>query len=522
MHRGIFHNWAWIAAATFTALVPMARSNSASELQIGYPTDIVSEDPADYRDRWTEIILRNIFDGLLTRDPSMRLVNDISESWNQVSPRVYEFRLRSGIRLHDGRLLTSEDVVFSFERLIEPGRLGGRTSPRKGLLGPLASVTAVGPLTVRFELESPWPVFPAMLPFQQIVGRAANATADGESEDGATTGLVGSGPFRLVRRFPNEAIELERNDAYFGGAAEIAPVGPACVERIVINIVPGNESRVAGLLAGDFDIAVDVLPHSIPAIERHANTEVVVVNGTRSFFIALNTREPPFDDPRVRWAVAHALDRELLIEEHLGGKATVIDGILSPHAFGKNQNLPRHGHDPDRARVLLAEAGYPDSIDVELDVSQQHFPLAESIGIQLATANIRAKVVVAKATEIAKKWQGDGTGTVPSMWLKSWGNASLEPAGIFEPTHRTGGRGNTAGYSNPDLDALLGEAAAELDPVRRADLYSRAEGIANRDLPYIYLWVPQDVYGVSKRVRNFAAAPDGRLNLQDVCIDDAQ
>ena len=220
--------------------------------------------------------------------------------------------------------------------------------------------------------------------------------------------------------------------------------------------------------------------------------------------------------------MAHALDRELLIEKHLGGKATVIDGILSPHAFGKNQNLPRHGHDPDRARVLLAEAGYPDSIDVELDVSQQNFPLAESIGIQLATANIRVKVVVAKATEIAKKWQGDGAGTVPSMWLKSWGNASLEPAGIFEPTHRTGGRGNTAGYSNPDLDALLEAAAAELDPVRRADLYSRAEGIANRDLPYVYLWVPQDVYGVSKRVRNFAAAPDGRLNLQDVCIDDAQ
>ena len=108
------------------------------------------------------------------------------------------------------------------------------------------------------------------------------------------------------------------------------------------------------------------------------------------------------------------------------------------------------------------------------------------------------------------------------MWLKSWGNASLDPAGIFDPTHRTGGRGNTAGYSNPSLDALLSAAEAELNPSRRADLYRRAESIANRELPYIYLWVPKDIYGVSNRVSGFAAAPDGRLNLQDVCIEKAK
>ena len=105
------------------------------------------------------------------------------------------------------------------------------------------------------------------------------------------------------------------------------------------------------------------------------------------------------------------------------------------------------------------------------------------------------------------------------MWLKSWGNASLEPAGIFEPTHRTGGRGNSGRYSNVELDALLDTAAAALEPTQRAELYRRAEAIANRELPNIYLWVPKDVYGVSSRVRGFSAAPDGRLNLQDVCIE---
>ncbi len=105
------------------------------------------------------------------------------------------------------------------------------------------------------------------------------------------------------------------------------------------------------------------------------------------------------------------------------------------------------------------------------------------------------------------------------MWLGSWGNASLDPVGIFDPTHRTGGRGNFSNYTNTELDALLEEAAGEQDFARRAELYRQAETLANQDLPYIYLWVPKDIYGISKRVRNFVAAPDGRLNLQDVCVD---
>ena len=521
MHRGNFRRWVW-GTITAAVLLLLVQPLGASELRIGYPSDILTEDPADHRDRWTEIILRNIFEGLLTRDPSMRLVSEISSSWDRVSPKIYEFRLNKGIRRHDGKLLTADDVVFSFERLIKPGGLGGRSSPRKGLLGPLASVIAVDPLTVRFELASPWPIFPTMLPFQQIAGKTAQSKTRGNNDRETALGLVGSGPFRLVQRFPNDAIILERHDDYFGGSNEIRPIGPACVDRLVVNIVPGNESRVGGLLAGDFDIIIDVLPHSISVIEKNADTDVLVVDGTRSFFIALNTIEPPFDDPRVRLAVAHALDREQLIDEHLDGKAELIDGILSPHAFGKNKQLPGHNHDPERARALLREAGYPKGFDVELDVASQLFPLSESIVVQLAAVNIRVQSTVGEASKINQKWRDSGAGKGRQMWLRSWGNASLEPAGIFEPTHHTDGRGNVAKYSNRRLDALLDAAGAELDPTRRADLYSRAEAIANRELPYVYLWVPQDVYGVSKRVHGFAAAPDGRLNLQDVCVEDPE
>ncbi len=508
-----------VVIAACATVLSVARPLMGDELRIGYPSDIKTVDPADHRDRWTEIVLKHVFDGLVTRDPAMQLVPEISKSWQRVAPQTYQFRLRDGIRFQDGRPLTAADVVFTFDRLIKPGQLAGRSSPRKGLLGPLTSVTAIDPLTVKFELDSPWPVLPAMLAFQQIVARAKVARTGAESNGQATAGLVGTGPFRLVRRFPGDAIVLERNDAYFGGPTDIPPIGPACVERIVVNIVPGNESRVAGLLAGDFDIIVDILPHSIPVLERHANTRIVAADGTRSFFVALNNRQPPFDDLRMRQVVALALDREQLVKDHLAGQATLIDGILSPYAFGKNRNLPRHGHQPDRARALLTEAGYPGGIDVELDVSQQLFPIAESIGVQLAKVGIRVQAIAADASKIDRKWRSSEAGARGQMWLRSWGNASLQPSGIFDPTHRTGGRGNVAGYSNPRLDDLLDVAAAELNPRRRADIYRRAEAVASAELPYVYLWVPKDIYGVSSRVRGFVAAPDGRLNLQDVCID---
>lgn len=503
-----------VAFCLVIALPMIGRSADGQELRIGYPVDITTLDPADHRNRSTEVVLRHLYDGLLTRDPLMRLVPDIAESWTQVSPTAYEFKLRDGIMLQSGRPLEADDVVFSFERMIKPGVLG-RRSPRASLLGPLKSVMVVDRDTIRFELFEPWPVFPAMIPFQQVIERPEAPDVG----NGKNSGFIGSGPFRLADRYPGEALVLERYDGYFGGSREVAPTGQACVERLEISIVPSNESRVAGLLAGDFDLVVDILPHSVPVIAQHPDTAVVSVDGTRSFFIAMNNAVPPFDDRRTREAIALALDREALVAGHLGGEASLIDGILSPFAYGKNPDLERRDHDPERARRLLAEAGLQQDLALELDTNPQFFELAEAIALQLAEVGISVKTVIDDPAEIAARWRQSGDEWHGRMWLSSWGNASLDPVGIFDPTHQTGGRGNFSNYSNPELDTLLEKAAGEQDFARRADLYRQAEALANRDLPYIYLWVPKDIYGISKRVRGFAAAPDGKLNLQDVCLD---
>jgi peptide/nickel transport system substrate-binding protein len=311
---------------------------------------------------------------------------------------------------------------------------------------------------------------------------------------------------------------MERFEAYYGGATDIPPVGKACVDRVIFKIIPYTESRVAALLAGDVDMINDVPPHAIKVIENRSNTKIVRVNGVRSFFIALNNQSRPFSDVRVRRAVAHGVNKELIIDTILRGNATPINGILSPDAFGKDRKLPQYPHDPGKTRELLAKAGYPEGIDVELDVDEASQHVAEAIGFQLNKIGIRTKIVVGEANQLRKKWRTRGKPKTGDMWLTWWGNSSLDPVGIFVPTHRTGARGNSAGYINLELDALLDSAGVEIDRKKRAEMYAKAEAIANRDLPYIYLWVPRDVYGLSTSVVGWKPSPDSRINLHDVCL----
>lgn len=502
-------------AAVAAALALPAATAGASELRVGFTLDALTLDPANHRKRETQTIIRNMHDGLLTRNSDMEVVPELAESWTQVSPTVYEFTLRSGVTFHDGTPMTAADVVFTFERLFVEGAMDGQTSPRKSLLGPLEKVERVDERTVRFHLAEPWPILPAMLPFQEVVSKAF---VESVGTDGMATQVNGTGPFRLVDWRRGDSVIMERYDGYYGGASAIEPVGPACVDRVIFKVIPESASRVAALLAGDVHIINELPTHSVGQVRANPNTDVLAVNGTRSFFIALNNQGEIFDDSRVRQAAMHALDKQLLIDKILDGNATPLNGILSPDAFGHNAGLAAHGYDPEKARALLAEAGYPDGVDVTLDTEGAFKDIAEAVASLLTQAGIRTQVVVGEGSQLTTKWRTRGEAKSGDMWFTSWGNGSLDPVGIFVPTHRTNDRGNSAGYANPELDRILDEAGAESDRAKRAELYSAAEAIVNRDLPYLYLWVPQDLYGVSTRLSGWRPSADSRINLHDACL----
>lgn len=504
-----------LLASALAALMPAAVV-SASEIRVGFTAEPLTLDPGNHRNRDTETVIRNLSDGLLTRDAEMKVVPEIAESFTQTSPVTFEFKIRKGVKFHDGTELTPEDVKFTLDRLTVEGGMGeGQTSPRQSLLGPVKDVEIVGGDTIRINLSEPWPLLPAMLPFQELVSKAFTEKT---GTAGMATAINGTGPFKLVEWRKGDSIIMARFDDYYGGSPDIPPVGKACADRAIFKFIPEAASRVAALLAGDVDIINDLPPFSVKQVEANPNTAVMTVNGTRSVFLALNLRGDKFDDIKVRQAFAHALDKNLLIDRILGGNAVSIEGILSPAAFGASPDLPKYTHDPEKAKALLAEAGYANGIDVTIDATGADKDMAEAISAVLGKAGIRAKVAIGENAQVMAKWDPKNDKNDGDVFFTSWGNGSLDPFDIFVPTHYTLARGNRSGYSNTEVDSLLDQGSVELDPAKRAALYQKAEAIVNAELPYLYLWVPKDIYGVSKRVSGWQPSADARINLHDACV----
>jgi len=323
-------------------------------LVVGMRADrIQSFDPADHRDRDTETVLRNIFDGLVTRTPDGQVVPEIAESWEQPDPTTYIFHLRRGIRFHDGEPLTAEDVVFTFERILSPTGLDGRQSPRLGLLGPLQRVEALDDYTVKMTLSAPSPVFLQLLVHTQIVPKDY-LTRVGLA--GFVEHPVGAGPFKFVQGRLDGDIVLERFDDYYGGSPDLPPVGPAPLRRVVFRMMPEPGARIAALLAGEVHIIHEVPPDAVAQLERARGVQVQVAPGTRLYAIEINNRR--LTDPRVRQALNYAVDWETILRELYRGHAHRVATAFLPSGFGYDETLQPYPYDPDRARELLREAGY--------------------------------------------------------------------------------------------------------------------------------------------------------------------
>lgn len=504
-----------LLAAAAVVLAAFVSSADAADLRVGFSQDALTMDPANHRKRETETIIRNMCDGLLTRDSNMKVVPEVAESYRAVDPKTWELKLRKNVRFHSGALLTAEDVKFTLDRLTQDNAMNGQTSPRKDLLGPISSVTIVDPQTIRIQLSSPWPILPAMLPFQELVRKAF---VEKVGANGMATQVDCVGPFKLVEWRRGDSIIMERFADYYGGSPEIPPVGPARVDRVIFRIIPENSSRVASLLAGEVDIINELPVASMKQVEASGRAKVMRANGTRTFFVALNTAKKPFDDPRVRKALNHAVDRKLIIERVLNGTAVPLNGVLSPQAFGFNASLPEYAYDPARTKALLAEAGHATGFSLTIDTEGAFKDVAEAIASMLQRAGIKATVQVWEGAVLTPIWRDPAKRKDRDAYLTSWGNGSLDPSDIMLPTLRTGGRGNSAGYSNAKVDQLLDAAELELDPAKRRAMYVEAQAIVSADAPWIFLWLPQDLYGVSNRVTGWVPSPDSRINLHRALV----
>jgi len=490
-------------------------------------------DPADHRSRYSETVIRDMFDGLVTRDNISGVHNELAESLTWKDDQTLEIQLRQGVKFHDGTEMTADDVVFTFERIINENAIEypeAHTSPRKGLIAPLVSIEKTGDYSVVMNFSGPWPPALQLLVHQQILPKAY-------MEEVGTQGFIekpiGTGPFKFVSTQPGfTEIGLERFDDYYGGAPDLEPVGTACVEGAVFRVIPEASTRVAALLAGEVDIIQGVPPELVATLEQTPGIQVKTVAGTQPKWMEMNVNQAPFDDVRVRQALNYAVDKELIIEAIYGGKAVALPGPLSPFNNYVNKSLQPYPYDAEKALALLAEAGYTDSngdslldkggktFSFTIDSLEEHRALAEAVADQFRAIGIDASVRFWEYSVVRPQLLAGER----MAYLDDWGDSAFDPVGHFEAKWHgfvegaPYGRGNFSTYNNERVNELIVQGETNPDPAQRQTIYDEAQQIIYDEAPAVFLILPEEAEAALASVQNWGPASDSRINLHDVCL----
>ena len=496
----------FVSAASAAEVVKDAR------LTVAIDTDPVTMDPANHRASKTEMVLRNMFDGLVVRDPDMNIRPELAESWRVVDDKTVEFKLRKGVTFHNGEKFDAEDVKFTIERIVKDKQISGKTSPRKGLMGPVTGVTIVDPYTVRINLSEPWPILLAMLPGQLIVPKDY---IEKNGSDHFAQNPVGTGPFKFVEWRKGERVVMERYDKYYGGSPEIPPVQVAPLKTAIFKVIPEVGSRVSALLANEVQIISTVPPHMVKQLRADPRVDVMMCDGARSYFVEMNVTKKPFDDVRVRKAMNYMFNGEVLTQTVLDNLAIPLAGILLPKHFAVNKDLKIHGYQPEKAKQLLKEAGYANGFTVELDCVDETKTVSEAYAMQLEEVGIKAKVRVWDLGVLREKAKNGERSLCFLFWLSS----SLVPDGIIIPKLQTKDVANFSQYSNKKVDELFRLASTTMDQDKRVKYFVEAQQIVYDEAPMVFGYAPKNIDAKRKEVKNWRSSPDDKINLHDVYIE---
>lgn len=509
------------------------RGEPSQILVVGLAEKPTSLDPADQLCVSSEIVIRNIFDGLVTRDHRSGVHLELAESITATDERTLRIKLREGVLFHDGVELNSEDVVYTFNRIIQDNALEypqPHTSPRKSLITPLDSIEALDRYTVIMHLHDPWPAAFQLLVHQQIVPRHYLELVGDEVFQRHP---IGTGPFKFIAADEEmQKITLGRFPDYYGGAPSLPPIGPACLEEVEFRVIPDHRLRMAALTIGELDLVQSVPLSMLTEIPPDSGLQIRSVPGTRPIWMELNIEKAPFKDLRVRQALNYAVDKDQLIEEIFLGKALALSGPLSPFNDYVSKDLEPYPFDPELAKLLLARSGWidingeglqrpeGDIFELTIDTTAELQPLAQAVADQYRALGIRVSIRIWDS-EVIEPLVSAGE---RQAFLGDWGDPTFDPIGHFDlkwhgrlPGEQYGSA-NFSGYNDERVNDLILAAEVSADPKERYEFYNEAQHIIYRDAPAVFLLLPQSVEAATAGLLNWAPAADGSINLHDVCL----
>jgi peptide/nickel transport system substrate-binding protein len=450
------------------------------------------------------IVYHQFFDALFYRDQDLKLQPALGLSWKTLDDLTWEITLRQGVRFHNGEEFTADDVKFTFDWLTAPEQEGIGWAI---YADPLVEKTeVVDDYTVRITTKEPAPLLISNLTDWHILPKD---TFEEMGADAFRMNPVGTGPYTFVEWEKDDHLSGEAFEGYWGGVPSI--------KTVVFRPIPDAATRVAGLQTGELDLILNLSPERVPEINSDPNLQVKGVPGIRILFVAFNTREPPFDDVRLRQAVNYAVDKQAIIASVLGGRGYQRAATSSPPIAGYIEDLQPYPYDPEKAKELMAEAGYPDGFEFVFGAPrgryQKDAEIAEAIAGQLAEVGITADLWIQEWSTFwerylspAKEKFGEGA------FMAGFGNPALDGDQTWNFLNRCDSAGGY--YCNEEVDKLiLEERSLVTDTDHRLAVLQQIERKLYDDAAWLFLFNYEELYGMNKRLVWEPSSDDNGLRL---------
>jgi len=417
----------------------------------------------------------------------------LAESWQMKGNKIH-FKLRKGIRFHDGAPFSSKDVIASFKRI-----LTDKESLQAPNLQNIREMEAPDDFNVVLTLKKP-----DANALEDINNRVIMKQAAAEKMGEADRSPIGTGPFKFVSWERSGQFVLRRNENYWGQ--------PPKIEEVIYKTIQEDAARIAALEAGQADIISNIPPHEVERLKANPRLRVQPVQGLRPIFLVLSPAYKPLDNVKVRRAITHAIDRERIIKHILEGNAYPLSGLLSPQVFGYDPGAKAFSYDPQKAKQLLNEAGFTNGFEIEYYSPTGRYPKDREVALviveQLSKVGIKA---ILKTPEWSIFNTDYKNGKYP-MYLTGRGSL-IDADTLFHQYFRTGTTKRVLGYSNPKLDEILDLEQQTFDVKKREKLLNEARRIILEDAPAIPLWNSMDVYAHRADIV-WTAPPDEKVHLK--------
>ena len=513
--RTLHQRFAMLVFAGLIGALLSAQNAASADLRIGLSADVTTLDPHFVAAQPNLTVQQHIFEGLVGIDERGRVVPGIAVSWTTPDPLTWEIRLRKGVKLHDGSELTAEDVVFSLERpLTIKGSPGGYAT----YVRPIVAKEIVDRHTLRLKTATPYGPLLQDLALVLIVSKRAAAQARGEDFDSGKS-AVGSGPFKLVRFSRGDRVELARHDAWWGGKA--------AWDRVTLRIMPSDPVRTASLLSGELDAIENVPTADLARLRKSSAHRLAQAVSWRTILLHLDQHRAappgvtdkagkplaknPFKDIRVRRAMSKALNRQAIAERVMEGLAVPAGNVVSPSVIGHDPEVKPEAFDPQGAKKLLADAGYPDGFTIRLSAPNNRYindeQVAQACAQLLSRIGITTKVEAMPLAVYFGKARAQEFGVALLGWGSLAADLALRSLAATPDANKGHGTWNWAHYSNPALDKLIVSSLATVDPGKREAAARAASAQAAREVAFIPLHY-QVVTWAMKRSLDYAARTD--------------